>query len=442
MNSDDERGGPGPDTGVGGYVLREVLGCGATGTVWRADGPDGPVAVKCLHPELAGDVGVVDRFLAEHSMLTGVVHPNLVQILDLVTEPGVLALILELVDGVNLRERIEGGPVPAAEAASIGAGICRALVAVHAAGIVHRDVKPENVLLEHGGVARLTDFGVAFAVGQPRSTTLGRPVGTAEYVAPELVGGATPSAAADVYAVGVLLYELLTGQPPFKAADPLAVLYRHVHVPPAYPMVAPAELAALVLRCLAKDPADRPGAAEPGRPARRWQNGRTSAARSTSGRVRARGSRHRRSPPVVRPRRSGGARRHLDDRGGRGGRRTASVVRHVDPGAAGPPSQVYAAPTGWICTDVAIPARWARSRVPSVCPRCRGGGRRKGADASGKRSRRGRRRLGGPGAALAPVVRVRLADGRRRRLPRRGLRRGRPDMRRPMRVRTAGRRWR
>lgn len=255
--------GLGPGVRVGGrYVLQHILGCGATGTVWRAEGPLGAVAVKCLHPELAADQGVVDRFLAERAMLAGLAHPNLVAIRDVVAEPAVVALVLDLVEGPSVRERIEAGPVPPAEAAVIVAGVCRALAAAHAAGVVHRDVKPENVLLARNGEPRLTDFGVAYLMGGRRSTALGPPVGTAEYIAPELAAGATPTAAADVYAAGVLLFELLTGGPPFRAADPLAVLYRHVHAPPPFPMGAPPAIGALALRCLAKDPSVRPSAAE------------------------------------------------------------------------------------------------------------------------------------------------------------------------------------
>lgn len=244
------------------YVLRDRLGRGATGTVWRAESAAGAIALKILHPHLAGDAAVRARFLAEREVLIGLTSRHLVAVRDVVVVGDVVALVLDLIEGSCVRARLQAGPVPPQEAAAIVAGVCSALATVHAAGVVHRDVKPENVLLASDGRALLTDFGSAFVVGQPRATGVGLPAGTAEYVAPELAGGAPPTPAADIYSVGILLYELLSGTPPFQATDPVAVLYRHVHDPVPMPTGASPALGDLARRCLAKDPARRPTAHE------------------------------------------------------------------------------------------------------------------------------------------------------------------------------------
>jgi serine/threonine protein kinase, bacterial len=212
------------------YLAHDVIGRGASGTVWRGAGPDGPVAIKVLRPELAGDEEIVARFLRERSLLTRLRHPHLVAVRDLVAEGDTLALILDLVEGPTLRACLDrSGALRPDEAAETVAGVSEALRVIHDAGVVHRDVKPENVLLAaagHGTRPMLTDLGVALLAGCGRLTAPSGLVGTPDYVAPETISGARPTPAADVYATGVLLYELLAGRTPFGADHPAAVLYQ------------------------------------------------------------------------------------------------------------------------------------------------------------------------------------------------------------------------
>jgi serine/threonine-protein kinase len=251
------------------YLLYELLGRGAMGEVRRGIRRDGtrPVAVKLLRPELADDHELVTRFLQERAALTAVEHPNVVRVHDLVAEGSTLAIVMEPVDGPNLRRYLrERGPLGPDAAADLLAQIAAGLAAVHAAGVVHRDLKPENVLLDRSGAggeirARLTDFGIARRQGGPRLTQMDRLLGTPEYVAPEMVAGETATAASDVYAFGVIAYEVLAGRRPFEADHPAALLQAHLTAEPAPPPDLDPRAWPLIAACLAKDPARRPGAA-------------------------------------------------------------------------------------------------------------------------------------------------------------------------------------
>ncbi len=247
------------------YVATAVIGQGSFGTVFRADGPDGMVALKLLRPDIANSPEVVNRFLRERSVLLRMRHQNLVSVRDLVAEGDVLALVMDFVEGPDLRRYLtQMGPLPPAVAASLVAGIADGLAHTHAQGAVHRDLKPENVLLRltsDGPVPLITDFGVA-RLAATGSTLTGPQMmfGTPAYLAPELVQGQHVSAPADVYACGVLLYELVSGRPPFSDDHPLALVHRHVTEVPQQPPGMPDELWPAVSACLAKDPAARPDA--------------------------------------------------------------------------------------------------------------------------------------------------------------------------------------
>ncbi len=247
------------------YLLLEPIGAGASGQVWRArrrwDGA--AVAVKVLRPELSSDPNAVARFLRERNTLIGLDHPNLVDVLDLVAEGGVLAIVMQLVEGSDLRALLRANGAMAAPAAAVLlAQVAAALAAIHREGVVHRDLKPENVLVETGGdpvpTVRVTDFGVARSVGGTTVTAADQLVGTADYLAPELVAGRPLTPAADIYSLGVVAYELLSGHRPFEGEHPAAVLRAHLDAAPA-PLASP--LWGLVAACLAKDPAARPDAA-------------------------------------------------------------------------------------------------------------------------------------------------------------------------------------
>ncbi|QGV80350.1 serine/threonine-protein kinase [Streptomyces ficellus] len=253
------------------YTAHQILGRGSAGTVWLGDGPEGPVAIKLLREDLASDQELVGRFVQERTALLGLDHARVVSVRDLVVDGNDLALVMDLVRGTDLRTRLdrERRLAPAA-AVSIVADVADALAAAHAAGVVHRDVKPENILLDMEGPlgpggahpALLTDFGVAKLIDTPGRTKSTRVIGTPDYVAPEIVEGLPPRAAVDIYALATVLYELLAGFTPFGGGHPGAVLRRHVTETVVPLPGIPDELWQLIVQCLAKAPASRLRASE------------------------------------------------------------------------------------------------------------------------------------------------------------------------------------
>lgn len=246
------------------YTAHRVLGRGGAGTVWLGEGPDGPVAIKVLREDLAADPELVERFARERRALLGLEHPHIVGVRDLVIGDrgdGDLALVMDLVRGPDLRTQLDREHrLPPREAVALTAGVASGLAVAHAAGIVHRDVKPENILLdlERGrDHALLTDFGVAKLIDEPRHGGAGGIVGTPDYLAPEIVEGLPPRAAVDIYALVTVLYELLAGFTPFGGGHPGAVLRRHVTETAAELPGIPRELWELIQQCLAKAPASR-----------------------------------------------------------------------------------------------------------------------------------------------------------------------------------------
>jgi serine/threonine-protein kinase len=250
------------------YQLQEPIAAGGAAVVWRAfdEVLSRTVAIKLLHPHLAGDPRTVERFRQESINAARLAHPNVVAIYDTGQEGDVVYLVMEHVDGPSLREILaERGALDPDQVAALGEQVAAALGEAHAQGLVHRDVKPANILLNGDGVAKVTDFGIAKALsaGESEITAPGTMVGTAAYVAPEQfagTGGVDPRA--DVYALGVVLHEALTGQRAFQGdtavATAAARTQRELLAPRQVRADVPRALDDIVVRATRIDPADRP----------------------------------------------------------------------------------------------------------------------------------------------------------------------------------------
>lgn len=270
-------GNPRPSLEIGGeliggrYRLLELLGAGGMGTVYRAHDTelDEVVALKTLRRELVDAPGALDRFRRELKLARRVTHRGVARAFDMGDHQGERFLTMEYVDGAPLTRKLEAGRgLPVAVGVQIARDVADALCAAHAVGVVHRDLKPDNVLIASDGRVVLTDFGVARLVegGDARATRAGMVVGTPAYMAPEQVEGREVSARADLYALGVMLFEMLSGELPFVADTPLGMAAMRLSTPPrdlgAIAPGIPASLLAVVASCLARDPAERPPSAE------------------------------------------------------------------------------------------------------------------------------------------------------------------------------------
>ena len=252
---------------AGRYELVRPLGHGAMATVDLAHDVelDRPVALKRLAENLARDEDLQRRFLREARLAARLAHPNVVRVFDVGEDDGRPFIAMEYVEGGTLAELVaQRGQLPVAETATLGTQMCAGLAAVHAAGLVHRDVKPQNLLLRTDGVLKLGDFGIAAGHDGTRLTLAGTVLGTAGYLAPEQARGEEVTAAADIYAVGAVLYELLTGEPS-RTAGSLAELgsedgFEPPELAARVPTIPP-ELAAAVTACLSFRPEDRPPSA-------------------------------------------------------------------------------------------------------------------------------------------------------------------------------------
>jgi len=231
------------------------------GIVFRASREDGSVvALKVLRPELSGDEGYRRRFEREGRIASSLTHPHLVEVVDAGEADGWSYLASRFVPGESLAERLErDGPLPVETVVQIASEVGTALDTLHASDLVHRDVKPSNVMLAQRG-AELTDFGVARATADSVLTAPGRVVGTLDYLAPEVIRGEPAQPPADVYALGCLLYECLTGAPPFGSRPFAEAAVAHVSEDPPDPSRRdlPRQLWTALRHGLAKDPADRP----------------------------------------------------------------------------------------------------------------------------------------------------------------------------------------
>jgi serine/threonine-protein kinase len=250
----------------GRYRLDSEIARGGMATVWRGEDPllARAVAVKTLDPVLAEDEALRTRFRREAVAAAAVAHPNIVATYDTGEDEGIAYIVMELVEGATLRQAIDlHGPLPPARAADIAAQVADALAAAHARGLVHRDVKPSNVLVQLDGRVKVTDFGIAKAADQGAEdlTRAGNVMGTARYLAPEQLEGETVDERADVYALGLVLYEMLTGSTPFGADTEIGTaVARLTSTPPRLADVRPGippGLAHVAERALARSPDDR-----------------------------------------------------------------------------------------------------------------------------------------------------------------------------------------
>jgi serine/threonine-protein kinase len=247
------------------YELEELVGTGGMSSVFRARDRqlDRRVALKILHAHYADDPEYLERFRREARAVARLSHPNIVTVIDRGDDDGRQYIVFEYVEGENLKELVlRTGRLPVRRALALALSVADGLAFAHERGLVHRDVKPQNVLLSREGEVKVTDFGIARSLHVDQGVTqTGTVLGTGEYLAPEQASGKTVSAATDVYSLGVVLWELLAGDVPFVGENFVAVALRHVNEPPPSlrerrPDVSP-RLAAAVERALAKDPVRR-----------------------------------------------------------------------------------------------------------------------------------------------------------------------------------------
>lgn len=261
--------GPGDDlTGTllsGRYRLDEQIGSGGMGTVWRATDTllSRPVAVKLLHPDKMAEPTSRERFRTEGRITAGLSHPGIAQVYDYGEQDERAFLIMELVSGEPLssilgrKDRLSPGAT-----LDIVGQAAQALAAAHARGVIHRDMKPGNLLVTDDGTVKLTDFGIARGNQSVTLTQTGMVMGTAQYISPEQASGGSATFSSDIYALGVVAYECLAGRPPFTADTPLALALAHAReTPPPLPAEVPERIGDIVERSLAKSPEDRPASA-------------------------------------------------------------------------------------------------------------------------------------------------------------------------------------
>ncbi|MGH2684208.1 MAG: protein kinase domain-containing protein, partial [Actinomycetota bacterium] len=255
---------------AGRYALQEEVASGGMGTLWRGHDEvlGRTVAVKVLHERLARDPDLLDRFRLEAVAAARLSHPNVVRVFDTGTFDGVCFIVMELVDGTTLEDVLrERRTLEPAEASRIVRGVLLGLAHAHREGVIHRDVKPANVLIDRSGLVKVTDFGIAKAAfSEEDLTTTGSLLGTARYLAPEQVTSSKVDGRTDVYAAGIVLYEALTGKSPFEAETHIATATMRLTKDPVPPgSMRPRigrPLDAVVMRALAREPADRFQSAE------------------------------------------------------------------------------------------------------------------------------------------------------------------------------------
>ena len=247
-------------TTVGDYQVVGILGAGGMGQVYKVRNviSDRVEAMKVLLPDLVNQPDLADRFLREIKVQASLVHPNIASLHTAVRVDNQLLMLMEYVEGVTLDQKLKDGPLPAAEAVNYVMQVLAALDYAHARGVVHRDIKPGNMMLTPGGVVKLMDFGIARSTADHKLTQTGTTVGSLYYMSPEQIQGVTaPDARSDLYSVGVSLYELVTGKKPFDGDSQFAIMSAHLAGTPVPPVTVdprlPKMLNDVILMSVAKD---------------------------------------------------------------------------------------------------------------------------------------------------------------------------------------------
>lgn len=251
------------------YRLLDKIGEGGMATVYRAEDTllERLVAVKVLREQYAGDPSFLARFKQEARAAAGLAHQNIVSVYDVGSDQGNQYIVMEYVEGASLKQLIlQGAPFPIPRVIGLSMQILAALSFAHQKGLIHRDIKPQNVLVTPDGQVKVTDFGIARAAASGQLTETGTVLGTVYYCSPEQAQGKAVTPASDIYSVGVVLFEMLTGRLPFEGEGPLAVALKHLQEEPVEPSRlnarVPSQLDAIVLRALAKEPSERYSSAE------------------------------------------------------------------------------------------------------------------------------------------------------------------------------------
>ena len=248
---------------AGRYELEKLVGSGGMSNVFRAHDRllERTVALKILHEQFTRDDDYVERFRREARAVAGLAHPNIVTVIDRGEQDGRQFIVFEYVDGQNLKDLMRNGPLEVRDAIGLTLQVARALSFAHDRGLVHRDVKPQNVLLNEDGQAKVTDFGIARSLDVQGVTQTGTVLGTSDYIAPEQARGQKVDPKTDIYSLGAVLYELLVGEVPFSGDNFVAVAMRHVNEPVPSVLAAradcPPRLDFAIQRAMAKDPDDR-----------------------------------------------------------------------------------------------------------------------------------------------------------------------------------------